>query len=50
MPNHLTFSTDQNEINQMGNGLKVGEEILLNMTAQFSSVQSLSRVQLFATP
>ena len=34
----------------MGNGLKVGEEILLNMTAQFSSVELLSHVRLFATP
>ena len=37
MPNHLTFSTDQNEINHMGSALKVGEEILLNMTAHMEA-------------
>ena len=37
MPNHLTFSTDQNEINYAGNVLKVGEEILLNMTAHMEA-------------
>lgn len=37
MPNHLTFSTDQNEINYTGNVLKVGEEILLNMTAHMEA-------------
>ena len=37
MPNHLTFSTDQNEINHMGSALKVGEEILFNMTAHMEA-------------
>lgn len=37
MPNHLKFSTDQNEINHVGNVLKVGEEILLNMTAHMEA-------------
>lgn len=29
MPNNLAFSTDENELNHRGYGLKVGEEVLL---------------------